>query len=70
MPMRPRPRCIDCEEAVSLICVLKGDLTGALEMKRQSLRIVLEDWTTEGESVHRIQREILRLEGLLKQKKQ
>ena len=65
MPLRPRPRFIDCEEAVAHICIIRRDLEGALKMKRQSLQIVLEDWTTEGEAVHQIQREIRRLETLL-----
>lgn len=64
MTLRSRPRFIDCEEAVSHICMIRGDVEGALRMKWQSLQIILEDWTTEGETVHQIQREIKRLENM------
>ena len=65
MPLRPRPRCIDCEEAIAHICLIRSDPEGALRMKQQSLQIILEDWTTEGEAVHEIQREIRSLEARL-----
>lgn len=66
MSLRPHPRFIDCEDAVADICLIRRDYAGALEMKEQSLQIIMEDWTTEGEVVHRIQREISRLKELLK----
>ena len=70
MLLRPRPRFVDCEDAVAHICLIRGDLEGALQMKKKSLRIIQEDWTTEGEAVHQVQREIDRLEGLLRARKQ
>ena len=55
---------IDCEDAISQICVILGDIDGAIEAQKQMLSIMKEDWTTEGESVDSILREIKRLEGL------
>ena len=63
-PMRPKPRFTDCEDAISQICVILGDIDGAIEAQKQMLGIMKEDWTTEGESVDSILREIQRLEGL------
>ena len=63
-PMRPKPRFTDCEDAISQICVILGDIDGAIEAQKQMLQIMKEDWTTEGESVDSILREIKRLEGL------
>ena len=63
-PMRPKPRFTDCEDAISQICVILGDIDGAIEAQKQMLQIMREDWTTEGESVDSILREIKRLEGL------
>ena len=63
-PMRPKPRFTDCEDAISQICVILGDIDGAIEAQKQMLDIMKEDWTTEGESVDSILREIKRLEGL------
>ena len=68
MPLRPRPRFVDCEDAVFHICMIQNDLEGALQMKKNSLQIILEDWTTEGESVHMVQREIHHLQSLLNKK--
>lgn len=65
-PMRPKPRFTDCEDAISQICVILGDIDGALEAQRQMLQIMKEDWATEGESVDSILREIRRLEALKK----
>ena len=65
MPMRPKPRFIDCEEAVAHICEIQGNYPGAIEMNRQALQITREDWTTEGEMVDFYHREIRRLEELL-----
>lgn len=65
MSMRPKPRFIDCEEAAAQICLIRGDLEGALDMQRQKLNSLEEDWTTEGESVDLVRREIKRLESLL-----
>ena len=63
-PMRPVPRFTDCEDAISQICGILGDIDGAIEAQKQMLQIMKEDWTTEGESVDSILREIKRLEGL------
>ncbi len=68
MPMRQKPRFIDCEEAVAQICMIRGDLEGALEMQKQKLRITREDWTTEGETVDEVQREIRKLEAMLSER--
>ena len=64
MDMRPKPRFIDCEEAVAQICLIRGDVAGALEMNRRKLEILREDWTMEGETVDATLREIHRLEEL------
>ncbi len=64
MPMRPRPRFIDCEDALTQLCLIRGDISGAIEMQKQMLRVTREDWTAEGESVDSILREIQRLEEL------
>jgi tetratricopeptide (TPR) repeat protein len=63
-PLRPAPRFTDCEDAISQICMILGDIDGAIEAQKQMLEIMKEDWTTEGESVDSILREIKRLEGL------
>lgn len=65
MPMRPKPRFIDCEQAVAHIYEIQGNYRAAIEMRKQELRIVQEDWTTEGEIVDGIYREIHRLEALM-----
>lgn len=65
MPLRKAPRWTDCEDAISQICMIRGDIPGAIEMQKQMRRIILEDWTTEGEAVDAIDREIRRLEALL-----
>ncbi len=65
-PMRPKPRFTDCEDAISQICVILGDIDGAIAAQKQMLQIMKEDWTSEGESVDSILREIKRLEGLKK----
>lgn len=65
MPMRPKPRFIDCEEAVAQICMIRGDTEGALAMLKQKLQIIKEDWTTEGEVVDAAVREIQELESIL-----
>ena len=65
MPMRPKPRFVDCEEAVGHICEICGDYKGALEMYEQILQITFEDWTTEGELVDYWQREIRRVKEIL-----
>ena len=63
-PMRPKPRFTDCEDAISQICMILSDIDGAIEAQKQMLQIMKEDWTTEGESVDSILREINRLEDL------
>ena len=65
-PMRPAPRFTDCEDAISQICTILGDIDGAIDAQKQMLQIVKEDWTTEGECVDHILREIRRLEELKK----
>lgn len=65
MSMRPKPRFTDCEEALSQIYEIKGDYSAALEMRKQMLAVVKEDWTTEGECVDCVLREIKRLEPLI-----
>lgn len=67
-PMRPVPRFTDCEDALSQICEITGDIDGAIAAQKQMLQIMREDWTTEGESVDHILREICRLEGMKKEK--
>lgn len=64
MPMRPRPRFTDCEDAVSQLCLIKGDIPGAIDAQKQMLQVMKEDWCTEGEGVDSILREIKRLESL------
>ena len=44
--------------------MILGDIDGAIEAQKQMLQIMKEDWTTEGESVDSILREIKRLKGL------
>ena len=66
MPMRPKPRFIDCEEAVAQIYEIQGNIPAAIEMYRQMLQITKEDWCTEGESIDSILRDIARLEKKLK----
>ena len=63
--MRSKPRFTDCEHAIAQICQIQGDIPGAIEANHQMLRVVQEDWVTEGESVDWILREIERLEALL-----
>ena len=63
-PMRPKPRFTDCEDALSHICIIQGDIDGAIAAQKEMLQIVREDWTTEGECVDHILREIQRLEAL------
>lgn len=65
-PMRPTPRFTDCEDAISQICLILGDIDGAIEAQHQMLQVVKEDWTTEGESVDHILRQIKRLESMKK----
>ena len=63
---RPKPRFVDCEESVYHICMIQGNLKGALAMQQQMLQIVLEDWTAEGEMVDEIKRKIRNLETTMK----
>ncbi len=64
MPLRPKPRFTDCEDAVSQLCLIRGDTRGAIQMQEQMLAIVREDWTTEGELVDHILRQIKHLESM------
>ena len=63
-PMRRRPRFTDCEDAIAQICLIRGDIPGAIEANRQMLRVMKEDWVSEGEGVDSILREIERLEKM------
>ena len=65
MPMRPKPRFTDCEEAVAHIYEIQGKYQEAAEMYRQGLQVVREDWASEGELVDYWLREICRMEALL-----
>lgn len=65
-PMRSKPRFTDCEDAISQISLILGDIDGAIEAQHQMLQIMKEDWTSEGESVDSILREIRRLENMKK----
>ena len=65
-PMRRRPRFTDCEDAIAQICRIRGDIPGAIEANRQMLRVMKEDWVSEGEGVDSILREIERLEKMMK----
>lgn len=63
-PMRPKPRFTDCEDAISQISLILGDIDGAIEAQQQMLQVVKEDWVDEGECVDHILREIARLEAM------
>jgi hypothetical protein len=65
MPLRTQPRFTDCEDAISQICMIQGDIPGAIEMQKAMKEIIQQDWTTEGESVDCIDREIQRLQEML-----
>ena len=65
MPLRRRPRWTDCEDAISQIYEIQGNIPGAIEMQKAMRAVMVEDWTSEGESVDSIDREIERLEKLL-----
>lgn len=64
-PLRPKPRFTDCEDAIAQISMIRGDIDGAIEARRQQLQVVREDWVTEGECVDWLLREIDRLEAML-----
>ena len=66
VPMRPRPRFTDCEDAIRQICMIRGDIDGAIAASHRELQVVKEDWVSEGECVDHILREIRRLEELKK----
>lgn len=63
-PMRPKPRFTDCEDAISKISEILGDIDGAIEAQEQMLQVIYEDWTTEGEIVDAALRDLKRLESL------
>ena len=65
MPMRPKPRFIDCEQAIAQIYEIQGNIPAAIEMQKEMLAVEKEDWSAEGESVDSILREIARLEKKL-----
>ena len=67
MDLRPKPRYIDCEEAVADICEILGDHPGAIAMREQILDIMKTDWgETEGEGIDFHLREIERLRERMK----
>ena len=63
-PMRSKPRFTDCEDAISQICQILGDIDGAIEAQHRMLQVVKEDGVSEGEAVDHILREIKRLEAM------
>ena len=65
MPLRKKPRWTDCEDAIAQIYELQGNIPGAIEMQRAMRTVITEDWTTEGEIVDSVDREIERLKKLL-----
>lgn len=65
VPLREKPRFIDCEEAAAHIYEIQGNYPAAIAMYRQALTVTREDWTTEGETVDWLLREIHRLEERL-----
>ena len=65
MPLRKKPRFTDCEDAISQIYEIQGNIAGAIEMQRAMRNVILEDWASEGEIVDSIDREIERLQKLL-----
>ena len=65
IPLQTRPRFTDCEDAISQIYEIQGNIPGAIEMQKAVRAIIVEDWTTEGEAVDAVDREIERLQKLL-----
>lgn len=63
-PMRKAPRFTDCEDALSQIYTILGDIDSAIDAQKQMLQVVRADWTTEGECVDHILRDIQRLEAM------
>ncbi len=68
MDLRPKPRFIDCEDAASQIHLILGNLSAALEYQKQRKDILTDDWSSEGETMDQVDREIQRLEALIAQK--
>lgn len=64
IPMRDKPRFYDCEEAMSHIYEINGNIDKAISMQKEMLEIAKEDWNLEGEGIDNINREIKRLEEL------
>ncbi len=64
MPLREKPRFVDCEESVAQIYEIKGDYAAAIRAHERIMDIMREDWGfTEGEGVDVHRREIERLRG-------
>ena len=64
MPLRKKPRYVDCEETVAQLYEIKGDYAAAIRAHEQIMDIMREDWGfTEGEGVDIHRREIQRLRG-------
>ncbi len=67
MDLRPHPRFIDCEDAASQIQMILGNIPAALQFQRQMKQLLISDWSAEGETMDKVDREIQRLEQLLAQ---
>ena len=64
MPLREKPRFVDCEESIAQIQEIRGDYAAAIRAHEQIIEIMREDWGfTEGEGVDVHRREIQRLRG-------
>lgn len=64
--LQSAPHEEDPIDSLAQVCERDGDISGALEARREQLRVAAEEWQdTAGESVDVIRREILRLERLL-----
>ena len=64
MPLRKKPRFVDCEESVAQLYEIKGDYAAAIRAHERIMDIMREDWGfTEGEGVDIHRREIRRLRG-------
>lgn len=63
--LQTAPHEEDPIDSLAQVCEMDGDIAGALDARREQLRIAAEEWQdTAGESVDAIRRELLRLEKL------
>lgn len=68
MPLREKPRFVDCEESIAQIQEIRGDYAAAIRAHEQIIEIMREDWGfTEGEGVDIHRREIERLRGRMRE---